>query len=112
MEFAFDQIWIWHDDQGVPGDDRERIDVSVSAVPREQIKLIKWNSDYEMMMIDFGPASGNGKSRRGWVKKADLVPPASACGGQPQSRVAERTKGSASNSVMLASRGLAEKACE
>lgn len=99
-EFAFEEIWFWHNAGGEPGEERERI--NVAALDKGRVTLVDWSDDYEMMLIDFGQGQG------GWVKKADLIPPASTC----QRSGATRATGGNTKTIVLASRGLAEKACE
>lgn len=104
MDFAFDRITVYGDDHGQPGDTRTKLDVD--SIDRGSATLRKWDEDTQMMLIDFGQGTV------GWVKKADLVPPANVCNGKTQVKTAMAAVGGNTNSKTLASRGLlSDKAC-
>lgn len=102
-DFAFDRITVFVDDNGQPGDKRRKVDVG--SLDRANIMLLKWDESTKMMLVDFGDKTS------GWVKKSDLVPPASACGGKSQFKTASAAVGGNTTTTTLASRGLIEKAC-
>jgi len=98
--FTSDEVSIWNNDNGEPGENREKVDMA--SVDKSRVNLVDWSEDYEMMLIDFG------QGQVGWVKKADLVPPPSVC----QGTVVARLQGEKADVVILGTRGLAEKACQ
>ncbi|MFZ1430347.1 MAG: hypothetical protein WAS21_26680 [Geminicoccaceae bacterium] len=99
-DFLFDQIRVYDDEFGQPGDRYRNLDVN--SINRAKVMLLRWDDDTEMMLIDFGEGTV------GWIQKSHLEVPAEACKGRSQLRTTTVVFGGNTDTRTIA---LIEKAC-
>lgn len=99
-DFLFDQIRVYNDESGQPGDRYSRL--NINFIDRGKVMLLRWDDETQMMLIDFGEGTV------GWVLKMELVVPAAACMGESQFRTTTVAFGNNTDTQTIA---LIEKAC-